>query len=137
MLINPSVNNTVKFKLDVDGADTLPICRLLIPAISTAGTIQITLDGNIEDGSVSFEIPVLKTFLEKGTKKLGNCTLEAIIDDQYFILNQFDIDLKEDISIKAEISEGAKEESKSKPKFSIDTSNSIVEETVPSLGAMF
>jgi hypothetical protein len=121
--------------LDIDGADTAPVCRLLIPV---AENTSLTISGNILEGSVIFNIPALKPFIEKGTKKLDNVVMEAIIDDQYFVLNTFDIDLKEDISIKAEISETVKEEKvKTKPRFSVDTSDVEVVESPTPVSKMF
>jgi uncharacterized protein (DUF1786 family) len=135
MLLSPSANSTVKFKLDIDGADSSPICRVQIPIKEN---VMLTITGSISEGSVSFEIPALKQFVEKGKKVLEKCLLEATVDDQYFRLNEFTIDLKEEFSIKAEVEEEVSE-AKTKPKMniSIDTSEVEVDSTYQTLKSSF
>jgi hypothetical protein len=71
---------------------------------------SLLLHGVVDEGGVSFEIPVLKGLLIKGTRSITSCVLEAIVEEQYFVLNIFDIDFKEDGELHDEIENVSEEE---------------------------
>lgn len=118
MLLNPNAVNSVRFKLDVEGVDSIPMCRLIIHI----GMGSLLLHGVVDEGGVWFEIPVLKGLLIKGTRSISSCVLEAIVEEQYFVLNIFDIDFKEDIKIAADT---VAEVPVVKPRLSVDVSDVV------------
>ena len=135
MLLNPALNNTISFKLDIGGSDSLPECRIILPM----NEADLMIKGTISEGMVSFDIPAFKGMIEKGTKQLQNVVLEAIIEDQYFKLNEFEIDLKEEFTIAVSAPEEIKPEKVvNKPRIMTDIEDVKVQESeTGSIGKLF
>jgi hypothetical protein len=107
--INPNESTIITFEVEVDGSETTPTPRLVVP-ISESG-VSIMFEGQINGDKVEVDIADL---LEMTNSTEFQCKLEVVVEDSIFVPWEENIVIKRPTQVKAKTVKSPLKESKVK-----------------------
>ncbi len=89
----------LSFDINIEGSDAEPKARLIL---EMEDNMELAISGNVQEGTVSVQVPSLLALKEKLKEDKVKGYLEVIVDNGYFIPWQEYFNLKEPITVQAE-----------------------------------